>query len=315
MPWRSLITNNVKQRILLLSIAIICFSWHAQAQIEDEYAEDELEDTTGIDTISTDELDAANYLEDFLYESGYYFDSSNIPAIDYYTTWDTKKIHPYEHKIDSIADSTIIILADTTDCLFHPPAVGKITSNFGIRRWRYRLKFHYGTDVKLYTGDPVYAAFDGVVRIAQYSRSYGYVVVMRHYNGLETIYAHFSKLLVVPGMSIRAGEPIGLGGSTGRSTGAHLHFEVRYKGIAFNPEKIIDFENNVLKHDTLIMDKNVFDHINEVKKLNAAKYHRVRRGETLGHIAIRYGTSVSRIKRLNGMRGTMIRAGQTIRVR
>jgi len=138
---------------------------------------------------------------------------------------------------------------------------------------------------------------------------------MRHYNGLETIYAHFSKLLVVPGMTIRAGEPIGLGGNTGRSTGAHLHFEVRYKGIAFNPNKIINWSENSLRGDSLFVSKQVFDHIKDVKILKAAKYHKVRRGETLGHIARRYGTSVSRLKRLNGLRGTTIRAGQRLRVR
>lgn len=308
-----------KKKLYVLALLLfICVQPLLAQEEDDEYNDDETElvsDSLVVDSASTEDIQLDNYLEDFLYESGYYFDTTLAPATELYDQWNMSKIHPYDAKIDSIADSTVLILADNNDCFYHPPTVGRKTSGFGVRRWRRRLKFHYGTDLKLYTGDPVYSAFDGIVRIAQYSRSYGYVVVVRHYNGLETIYAHFSKLLVVPGMAIRAGEPIGLGGSTGRSTGAHLHFEVRYKGVAFNPEKIFDFENNKLKSDTLVVDKNLFDHIKEVKKITSAKYHKVKRGETLGHIARRYGTSVSQLKRLNGMRGTMIRAGQSLRVR
>lgn len=287
---------------------------YAQEEEDDEY-EEEVNDSLIVDTAETHDIQADVFLEDFLHSVGYYFDTANVPAMDSYAFWDMKKIHPYEQRIDSIADSTLLVLVDGEDCFFHPPTIGPITSGFGIRRWGRRYKFHYGTDLKLSVGDPVYAVFDGVVRIAQFSQSYGYVVVVRHYNGLETIYAHFSKLLVVPGMSIRAGEPIGLGGSTGRSTGPHLHFEVRYKGVAFNPDKIFDFDAKRLRCDSLYVDKNLFDHIKEVKKVNAAKYHKVRKGETLGHIARKYGTSVTAIKRLNRMRGTNIRAGQTIRVR
>ncbi|MDX5320994.1 MAG: peptidoglycan DD-metalloendopeptidase family protein [Bacteroidota bacterium] len=302
---------------LLILLGSSLLPVYAQQESDDEYNDDEVElnDSMVIDSADFEDIQLDNFLEDFLHDIGYYFDTTNVPAMDSYTGWDMKKIHPYEQKLDSITDSTMLVLVEGEDCFFHPPTVGAITSGFGIRRWGRRYKFHYGTDLKLTTGDPVYSIFDGVVRIAQYSKSYGYVVVVRHYNGLETIYAHFSKLLVVPGMSIRAGEPIGLGGSTGRSTGPHLHFEVRYKGVAFNAEKIIDFSTNTLKSDTIYIDKSLFDHIKEVKKINAAKYHKVRSGETLGHIARRYGTSVKAIQRLNGMKTTRIRAGQTIRVR
>lgn len=296
---------------------LVCQFGFAQIETEDEY-EDEIEvnDSLVVDSVANEDVQADLYVEDFLHSIGYYFDTANVPAMDSYTGWDMKKIHPYEQRIDSIADSTLLILIEGEDCFFHPPTgVNLTTSGFGIRRWGRRYKFHYGTDLKLAIGDPVYSIFDGVVRIAQFSSSYGYVVVVRHYNGLETIYAHFSKLLVVPGMSIRAGEPIGLGGNTGRSTGPHLHFEVRYKGVAFNADKIIDFSTNTLKNDSLYIDMNLFDHIKEVKKINAAKYHRVKSGETLGQIARKYGTSVKAIQRLNGMRGTNIRAGKSIRVR
>ncbi|MBI1223405.1 MAG: peptidoglycan DD-metalloendopeptidase family protein [Bacteroidetes bacterium] len=305
-----------KSLFLLLAFFAILPAW-AQEETDDEYEDDEIElnDSLVVDSTSYDEIQMDNFLEDFLHEVGYYFDTANVPAMNSYDGWDMKKIHPYEQKLDSITDSTLLILVEGEDCFFHPPTVGNITSGFGVRRWGRRLKFHYGTDLKLTTGDPVYAVFDGVVRIAQYSKSYGYVVVVRHYNGLETIYAHFSKLLVVPGMSIRAGEPIGLGGSTGRSTGPHLHFEMRYKGVAFNPEKVIDFNTMSLRSDSLYIDKGLYDHIKEVKRINSAQYYKVRGGDTLGHIARRYGTSVRAIQRLNGMKSTRIRAGQMIRVR
>lgn len=306
------------KKVLLFVFAFLLCQWtFAQEETDDEYEEDETElnDSLVVDSADIHDIQADNYLEDFLHEVGYYFDTANVPAMESYTGWDMRKIHPYEHRIESIADSTLLVLTEGEDCFFHPPTVGSITSGFGIRRWGRRYKFHYGTDLKLTTGDPVYSIFDGVVRIAQYSTSYGYVVVVRHYNGLETIYAHFSKLLVVPGMSIRAGEPIGLGGSTGRSTGPHLHFEVRYKGVAFNADKIIDFSTNSLRSDSVYVDMNLFDHIKEVKRINAAKYHKVKSGETLGHIARKYGTSVRAIQRLNGMKGTNIRAGKSIRVR
>ena len=292
-------------------------SFSLQAQIEEEedlvLSSDSLIETT----TETEEIQFVedHFFEGFLSEIGYYFDSTLIPSHEMYGIWDTEIIHPYQSRIDSIADGTVLRLVEGDDCFFHPPTLGQITSDFGLRRWGRKLKFHYGTDLKLQTGDPVYAMFDGIVRIAKYSSSYGYVVVLRHYNGLETIYAHFSKLLVVPGMTIRVGEPIGLGGSTGRSTGAHLHFEVRYKGVAFNPGLIIDWKNNTLKSDSLVVDASVFSHMAQVRKVNAAKYHKVKSGETLSSIAKKYRTSVGILKALNKMSSSRIRHGQVIRVR
>jgi LysM repeat protein len=297
--------------IVFCSVQSLC------AQEEEDHGEEfeTEEDVLSADSAVADSLFEDSYFEEFLRSVGYYFDSTLIPWHGYYNLWDTRKIHPYQQCLDSVCDSTLLILADNEDCFFHPPALGHITSHFGMRRWGRRYKFHYGTDLKLQVGDPVYAVFDGVIRIAQYSKSYGYVVVVRHYNGLETIYAHFSKLLVVPGMAIRAGEPLGLGGSTGRSTGPHLHFEMRYKGMAFSPEKVINFQENKLISDSLYISKDLYGHIKEVNKINAARYHKIKSGETLGHIARRYGTTVKNIQRLNGMKNTNIRAGRTIRVR
>lgn len=277
-----------------------------------------------------DEVEPDSTFDDYLKSIGYGFDSTLIPAHNLYNhTWDTKKIHVYEQDLSKIKDTTMIVLQDTGDCYFHPPCFGYITSSFGYRRMRRRRgRMHYGTDVKLYTGDPVYSTFDGIVRIAQYSRTYGYVVVVRHYNGLETIYAHFSKLLTKPGMTVRAGDPIGLGGNTGRSYGSHLHFEVRFKGLPFDATKIIDFETGRLVSDTIYIDQNYLSHLKRTKyaggsrykgskgSAKGAKYHRVRSGDTLGGIAIRYGTSITRLCSLNGLRrNSIIRIGQRIRVR
>ena len=120
-----------------------------------------------------------------------------------------------------------------------------VTSNFGYRRQFSRQ--HQGIDLKAMVGDTVYASFNGRVRISQYNKGgYGNYIVIRHFGGLETLYAHLSKSLVKKNDDIKAGDPIGLSGNTGRSTGPHLHFEIRFCGIALNPEKIADFENNLV---------------------------------------------------------------------
>jgi len=167
--------------------------------------------------------------------------------------------------------------------------------------------------LKLQTGDSVVSAFEGTVRIAQYSRSYGNVVVVRHNNGLETLYAHLSARKVKPGDHVEAGQCLGLGGNTGRSTGSHLHFESRYKGEPIDPNSIIDWENFSLKTKTLALDKDSFKHLKEAR---ARKYHTVRSGDTLYGISRRYGTSLSKLYRLNGMGSkTVLRIGKKVRVR
>ena len=174
-----------------------------------------------------------------------------------------------------------------------------------------------GIDLKVYKGDTIRAAFDGKVRIRNYERrGYGYYLVIRHPNGLETIYGHLSKQLVKVNDIVRAGDPIGLGGNTGRSTGSHLHFETRFLGQPINPSHIIDFENCVPIHDTY-----VFHNV----KINGRKsniytsgdqlvYHRIKSGDTLGKIARMYGTTIGELCRLNGIRPTTtLRIGRVLR--
>ena len=147
--------------------------------------------------------------------------------------------------------------------------------------------------------------------------------MIRHYNGLETFYAHLSKHLVVPNQNINAGDPIGLGGNTGHSSGSHLHFEVRFYDIPMNPEKIIDFKNKTIKDENLFVHRGLFRPGSSVKSTSGSNvssgdkvYHRVRSGDTLGGIARRNRTSVSRLCSLNGIRSTkVLQIGQRIRVR
>lgn len=133
---------------------------------------------------------------------------------------------------------------------FHMPTPSrKVTSNFG-QRWG---RLHAGLDIKVYIGDTIRAAFDGKVRISQYAASgYGYYIVIRHPNGLETLYGHLSKLIAKENQIVRAGDVIGLGGNTGRSTGSHLHFETRICGTPINPALMFDFPNQDIVSNTFV---------------------------------------------------------------
>lgn len=141
---------------------------------------------------------------------------------------------------------------------FVMPIQGVKTSSYG---WRPRFgRMHRGVDINLNVGDTIVAAFDGKVRLTKYERKgYGYYVVIRHDNGLETVYGHLSRFLVKPNQVVRAGEPIALGGNTGRSTGPHLHFETRFLGLAVNPEAIIDVEHGVPHKDVFTFNKASYD--------------------------------------------------------
>ncbi|MCM1355785.1 MAG: M23 family metallopeptidase [Staphylococcus sp.] len=165
--------------------------------------------------------------------------------------WNSDRVNPYGTAV-TIPDHHDIDVSEYTT-----PTPGHITSNYGYRSRFGRM--HYGIDLKLQVGDTVRAAFSGKVRLTKYEgRGYGYYVVIRHSNGLETVYGHLSRFLVKPNQVVEAGEPIALGGNTGRSTGAHLHFETRYLGIPINPAAIIDFENGVPHKDVFAFDKRTY---------------------------------------------------------
>ena len=233
-----------------------------------------------------------------------------FPADELYGEWTNEWVNPFRGKKVDLPDSCVI---DCSTFVLPMDSMTRVTSKYGPRRRR----MHKGIDLKVQIGDTIRAAFDGKVRIKNFERrGYGYYLVIRHPNGLETVYGHLSKFLVGVNDIVRAGDPIALGGNTGRSTGSHLHFETRFLGQA-NPADIIDFENSIPHQDQYVF-RNV--------KINGRKsniytssnsqmvYHRVKSGDTLGKIARIYGTTVNELCRLNGLKSTsMLRIGQSIR--
>lgn len=264
------------------------------------------------------------------------------PSANLYPTWDNKYINNYsvempkEYKIDLRG--------------FHMPCESKrVTSSYGYRR-SFRRN-HYGTDLKVYVGDTIRSAFAGKIRVVanQGRKGYGKYVVIRHYNGLETVYGHLSKQLVVEDQEVKAGEVIGLGGNTGRSTGSHLHFETRFLGKFIDPETLFDFDACDILNDFYL-----FSSVSKGKLLTAAQakalpsndilasmggptfqadkeaqskafqeerrqslrasVHRVQKGESLSVIARKRGTTVAKLCKLNNIKTTtVLRVGQIIK--
>ena len=221
--------------------------------------------------------------------------------------WTDERVNPYGAMFDSIKDDVHIPMAGF--CL---PAPGYVTSPYG---WR-RNRMHKGTDIKVQIGDSIRCAWPGQVRIVGWDpRGYGYFVVVRHDNGLETVYGHLSRPMVDEYEKVKAGYVLGLGGNTGRSTGSHLHLEIRYLGEAIDPAKVIDFSTGQLRNSE--------EYVIGIKAMKQAraeaaarKYHTVRSGDTLSGIAKKYGTTVKKLCALNGIKETKIlQIGQKIRVR
>lgn len=235
------------------------------------------------------------------------------PAYSLYPNWDNKRVHAFGNAV-VIPDTFRIDMSGF--CM--PTTNTKITSKFGPRRRR----MHNGIDVKVYIGDTIRAAFSGKVRMVKYERrGYGQYVVIRHENGLETIYGHLSKQLVKEDQYVEAGEVIGLGGNTGRSTGSHLHFETRFLGQAINPALLFDFEKQDIVTDSYLFKKGN----NRYRRGGSAtatassgsgdiKYYKVRSGDSLSRISQRTGTSIDTLCKLNGIsRRTTLRIGQVLR--
>ena len=245
--------------------------------------------------------------------------------------WNETQSNPYGIEQNDLPEQWSIWLVDSLD-QYHCPFQGTIhpRGKFGVRRGRR----HQGVDIPLKTGDPIYATFTGKVRMSKYFGAFGNLIVIRHDNGIETFYAHLSKRNVEVGDWVNAGDVIGLGGSTGRSTGPHLHFETRYNGFAFDPQWLIDFENGLLRHRLFVLKKKYFniysnyeqDFEDEMKneeddkkedaEREAMRWYTIKSGDTLGRIAINNGTTVSELCRLNGIsRTTTLKIGRKIRVR
>ena len=315
---------------LLSVLPLLCVAFSAFAQLEGYTYQIEpyiiprcpSEIKNAIDTVHTadkyvDIVIFDNQTWEYLYHMRPGIDSTQI----YDKWWNTESLHAYkDYPKEAFETEMELQLVDSTH-FFCVPRQGKIHSGYKMRRSRP----HYGSDIPLDTGDSVKAAFDGVVRFSSGSKTggYGNLIVIRHSNGLETYYGHLSKRFVNAGESVKAGDIIGLGGSTGRSTGPHLHFETRYKGRTFDPERIIDFEKGVLRDETFTVRKDyfsVYSHqgMSDEESIAAsqAKYYKVRRGDTLGKIASRNGTTVSKICKLNGIKSTKtLRIGESLRIR
>ena len=299
----------------------------------DDEEEDELSEgiPMPIDTLDTSD----RFQKVVLFDNGtwlyYNIEKPQIPDSLDDDHWETERVHSYKDvALKDLPEEVELILVDSVHgfCIPHP---GYVTSRYKFRKRRP----HRGIDIGLNTGDAIYAAFDGVVRVAlptKMTGGYGNVLVIRHPNGLETYYGHLSSYLVESGDIVRAGELIGYGGSTGRSTGPHLHFETRYMGQAFDPERIFDFDRGTLRGETFILKKHYFSinsHYGMSDKQSAAaakkksgstgsgaQYHTVKKGDTLAKIAKRYGTSVNQLCKLNKISANKtLSVGQKIRVK
>lgn len=230
---------------------------------------------------------------------------SEYPAYGLYPEWSNAYAHTYKNV--TLPDSFRIDLSEF--CM--PTTQTRITSKFGPRRRR----MHNGIDVKVYIGDTIRAAFAGKVRVVKNQgrrKGYGKYIIIRHENGLETTYGHLSKQLVKEEQYVEAGDVIGLGGNTGRSTGSHLHFETRLLGQAINPALMFDFEKQDIVADSYLYTRK------GVRKNGAVAstvdYYKVRRGDSLSRISKKTGVSIRTLCRLNGISTkTTLRIGQILK--
>lgn len=245
--------------------------------------------------------------------------------------WSENTITAYHVSMSEIPDSLIMDL-DTLG-VFTCPYQGALSSHYGYRNGRR----HTGADIPLTTGDPVVAAFSGRVRASMFNSGYGNLVVIRHANGMETYYAHLSQRNVEEGEWVNSGDVIGLGGSTGHSTGPHLHFEARYLGFPFDPERIVDFPSGELRESPFHFKKaylgansrygvpddkaRAMDGMVNTGKVSTPSkpqkvYYKVKSGDSLSKIASKYHTTVSQLCKLNGIDSKKpIQIGKSLRVK
>jgi hypothetical protein len=221
----------------------------------------------------------------------------------YKNIWNSTQIKYPANTLPNKKDTIVISLLSEGDSPFVMPVKGQILSKFGIRHRR----MHTGTDIRLNSGDTVRCAFDGRVRLAKKFSGYGNLVLVRHSNGLETIYAHLKAIKVKVNDTIKAGDLIGLGGRTGRATCNHLHFETRLFGEPFDPNKYIDYNTFTLQADKVYYkNKQFVTNLADLREKPApenklllasgsASKHVIRKGDTLSVIARKYNTTVKKL--------------------
>lgn len=323
--------ERLKKATKLFTIALVTLATGAQAQ-------DQLASMAPIDR-KVRAIDSVSIVRLMQREEVY-----QMPASALYPNWNNEYVRNYgvalprEYRIDLRGF-----------CM--PTDSRLVTSHFGYRP-RFRRQ-HYGTDIKVYVGDTIRAAFDGKVRVAKYEgKGYGKYVIIRHPNGLETLYGHMSKHLVKEDQPVKAGDPIGLGGNTGRSYGSHLHFETRFLGQFIDPEKVFDFAAQDVLGDYYMFRSNgggsilaaheivggeeemspeqaarlaaeekksesrAFQEARkaEVKARPRTQVHKVKKGESLYTIAKKHGVTVDKLCRMNNIsKRTTLRPGQILK--
>jgi murein DD-endopeptidase MepM/ murein hydrolase activator NlpD len=241
----------------------------------------------------------------------------------YKNIWSSTQIKYPINSLPNKNDTIIITLLGNDSTKFIQPVKGPIISKYGPRRGR----MHTGTDIRLNSGDTVRCAFDGRVRLARRFSGYGNLVLVRHNNGLETIYGHLKAISVKVNDTIKAGDLIGLGGRTGRATCNHLHFETRLFGQPFDSNKYIDFENGSLRSEKVYYaNKRAEIDLHNFKKkplpsdgaeltAGGATRHVIRKGDNLSTIARRYHTSVRKICAANKITAqTTLKIGRVLRI-
>ncbi|MCQ2973809.1 MAG: peptidoglycan DD-metalloendopeptidase family protein [Bacteroidales bacterium] len=310
------------KKIFLLIGSIVLFNTSSKAIEPDNVNSDTLHLKTAIDTLTTND----KYVKVVLYNDNTweYIEQGrpNISDEDFEEDWDSESIHiNRDMPISALPEEVDLLLVDSTHG-YCAPYIGRVSSGFKFRKTRE----HKGTDLPLTVGDSIHVAFDGKVRVVRpvgKAGGYGNLIVVRHANGLETYYAHLSEFLVEENELVKAGEVIALGGNTGRSTGPHLHFEVRYQGKPFDSERLFDFSTGELRTKEFTLKRhyfNIYSHYGmtdaESAATNERQYHTIKSGDTLGAIAKKYHTTVSRICQLNGIsQNKILRLGQKIAVR
>ncbi|MDD2960821.1 MAG: peptidoglycan DD-metalloendopeptidase family protein [Muribaculaceae bacterium] len=246
------------------------------------------------------------------------------PELDIYKEgWESDRVNSYKNAL--VPNSKTIDVSE-----FSMPCRGYVTSPYGYRP-RFR-RMHKGIDLKVQVGDTIRAAFDGKIRLTKYDRrGYGYYVIVRHENGLETVYGHLSRFLVRPDQYVKVGDAIALGGNTGRSTGSHLHFETRFMGYAINPSAIFDFANQTTHTDKFTFDKRTYENgrdyspnsyryasskgSNKYKSTGSKSTYKVRKGDSLSRIASRHGVTVAKLCKVNNIsRSTKLKPGKVLKI-
>jgi len=295
-------------RNLTLFVSLL-FSIYSVAQQQLPATIEPLNETFEIDTLIHDneelEIDSLKSADETIYK--------NI--------WNSTQIKYPTNTLPDKKDTITISLYGPGDNQFVMPVVGQILSKFGIRHGR----MHTGTDIRLSLGDTVHCAFDGRVRLAKRFSGYGNLVLVRHNNGLETIYAHLNKICVKVNDTIKAGDLVGLGGRTGRATCTHLHFETRLFGEPFDSNKYIDFETLALRSDKVYYKNKQFAiNLADLKKpvqannqllASGDSKHVIRKGDNLWTIAKRYNTTVKKLCMANNITASKtLKVGSVLRI-